>query len=59
MKVNHGFYDFIYGIMAFIGGMLTLLLPETLNKELPETIEDREKFASQGNICCSPKQNET
>ena len=49
----------IYGIMAFIGGMLTLLLPETLNKELPETIEDGEKFASQGNICCSPKQNET
>ena len=49
----------IYGILAFIGGMLTLLLPETLNKELPETIDDGEKFASQGNICtsCRKEQN--
>ena len=35
----------IYGILAFSGGILSLLLPETLNKELPETIEDGETFA--------------
>ena len=40
----------IYGILAFIGGILSLLLPETLGKELPETLEDGEKFAKQGNI---------
>ena len=40
----------IYGILAFIGGILSLVLPETLGKELPETLEDGEKFAKQGNV---------
>lgn len=34
----------IFGATAFIGGLLSLLLPETLNKQLPETIADGEKF---------------
>ena len=34
----------IYGVLAFTGGLLALILPETLNKELPETIEDGENF---------------
>lgn len=38
----------IFGVMAFIGGLLSLFLPETLNKSLPETIEDGENFGKKG-----------
>lgn len=34
----------IFGTLAFIGGLLSLYLPETLGKELPETIEEGENF---------------
>lgn len=34
----------IFGILALIGGCVSLVLPETLNKQLPETIEDGERF---------------
>jgi len=35
---------FVMGTMAVIGGLLTLLLPETLGSKLPETLEDVEKM---------------
>lgn len=34
----------IFGVIAFLGGIFSLLLPETLNKQLPESIADGEKF---------------
>ncbi|KAI0229436.1 Organic cation transporter protein [Lamellibrachia satsuma] len=34
----------IYGIAAITASLSTLLLPETLNKTLPETLEDGEEF---------------
>ena len=36
----------IYGALALSGGLLTLLLPETLGRRLPETILDGENFGS-------------
>jgi len=38
----------IFGAMAFFGGFLSLLLPETLNRKLPDTIADGERFGKKG-----------
>ncbi|XP_045411842.1 solute carrier family 22 member 8 isoform X1 [Lemur catta] len=43
----------IYGITALLGGSAALFLPETLNRPLPETIEDLEKWSLRGK---EPKQ---
>ena len=33
----------LFGVLTLIGGLLALLLPETHNQALPETIEDVEE----------------
>lgn len=38
----------IFGCLALVGGVLATLLPETHNKQLPETIEDGENFGKKG-----------
>ncbi|XP_072757432.1 organic cation transporter protein-like [Anoplolepis gracilipes] len=34
----------VLGVMGILGGLLTLLLPETLDKDLPQTLQDGEDF---------------
>lgn len=34
----------IFGLATIGAGLLALLLPETLNKELPETVEDAVRY---------------
>ncbi|XP_050300986.1 organic cation transporter protein-like isoform X2 [Anthonomus grandis grandis] len=36
----------IFGSLAFIGGIMSLCLPETLNRKLPETFEEGESFGN-------------
>ncbi|KYN15387.1 WD repeat and HMG-box DNA-binding protein 1 [Trachymyrmex cornetzi] len=40
----------IFGIAPILGATLCLFLPETMNCELPETIEDAENFGKYGTI---------
>ena len=35
----------MFGVAAFIGGLLSLTLPETLDKKLPDTIEEANNFS--------------
>lgn len=35
------------GILAIISGIIASLLPETLNENLPQTIEDGDKFGKE------------
>ncbi len=33
-----------FGVLALIASLVTLMLPETTNEKLPETLEDGEEF---------------
>lgn len=41
-----GFPMLLYGVLSLIAGGLSLYLPETLGKDLPETITDGERFGN-------------
>ena len=34
----------VFGAAAFIGGLLSITLPETVNRKLPDTIEEAHHF---------------
>ncbi|XP_055696243.1 organic cation transporter protein-like [Lutzomyia longipalpis] len=40
----------IFGAMAFAGGLLSLFLPETLGRTLPDTIADGERFGGKDDL---------
>lgn len=41
---NPSFPLLVLGVMGIIGGILTLFLPETMDQELPQTLQDGEEF---------------
>ena len=49
----------VYGVLAFLAGIFSLLLPETLNKKLPETIEDGESFGKGEKRCSCLSRNKS
>ena len=42
--ISAGIPTLIFGVFSLVAGLLALLLPETLNKELPETVDDVENW---------------
>ena len=36
----------IFGVVATVAGLLTLILPETLGHKMPDTVEEAENFGS-------------
>ncbi|OWF45912.1 organic cation transporter protein-like [Mizuhopecten yessoensis] len=46
----------LFGVLAILAGLSSLYLPETLNKALPETIEDGKRFGRSADISQKKKE---
>ncbi|XP_047479820.1 beta-alanine transporter-like isoform X2 [Penaeus chinensis] len=53
-KYSYSLPYVIMGVITVIGGLACLLLPETLNENLPDTLEDGETFFSGQSLCHNP-----
>ncbi|XP_042872134.1 organic cation transporter protein-like [Penaeus japonicus] len=53
-KYSHSLPYIIMGAITVAGGLVCLLLPETLNENLPDTLEDGETFFSGQRLCYNP-----
>jgi len=45
-NISAGIPALIFGIFSVLAGLVSIMLPETLNKKLPETVEDVEAYGT-------------
>ncbi|XP_042868886.1 organic cation transporter protein-like [Penaeus japonicus] len=53
-KYGHFLPYTILGVVTIVGGLVSLLLPETLDQKLPDTLEDGETFFGDQGCCYNP-----
>ncbi|KAK3875788.1 hypothetical protein Pcinc_009621 [Petrolisthes cinctipes] len=53
-KIGHYLPYTILGLVSILGGSICVLLPETLNQILPDTLEDGETFFTGQGYCYNP-----
>lgn len=44
MSYWYGLPTFLFGVTSILSGFLTLLMPETANTELPDTVDEAERI---------------
>ena len=53
-KYGPGMPYVVLGVITVVGGLACLLLPETLNQNLPDTLHDGETFFADQPLCYNP-----